>query len=92
MLPNLSLPIVTGIYARGANTIGGFGLVGGWLTIAYHVSDLGLNRPQEAFTNHYHRTGGEGGQGTDLGPDQTDRMGHTVKGGRARRCGKVIRA
>ena len=42
-----------------------FGL--GDITIAYHVSILGLNRPRVAFTNHYHRTEGDGGLGDDLG-------------------------
>ena len=26
-----------------------------WSTKVYHEADLGLNRPQEAFTNTYHR-------------------------------------
>jgi len=39
-------------------------LVGGWFTIAYHVSDLGLNLPCITFTNHYRR---DLGQGIDLG-------------------------
>ena len=45
---------------------GGFGLVGPPFTNAYQSFDLSLNQPQEAFTNHYHRTGGEGGLGDDL--------------------------
>ena len=62
----LPLPILTGILARGAKPIGGFGLVTPRFTIAYHVSDLGQNRPLATFTNHYHRTGGQGGQGIDV--------------------------
>jgi len=62
-----TLPNLTGILARGANTIGGFGLVSRWLTITYQSADLSLSRPGIAFTNHYRRTGGEGGQGVDLG-------------------------
>ena len=66
LLPNLSLPSLTKILARGAKPIGGFGLVGPPFTNRYHRRDLSLNQPQEAFTNHYHRTGGEGGQESDL--------------------------
>jgi len=50
-----TLPNLTGILARDANTIGGFGLVSRWLTIAYQSADLSLSRPGIAFTNHYHR-------------------------------------
>ena len=35
------------------------------LTIPYRTSDLSLNRPQEAFTNHYHRTGDTTHSGLD---------------------------
>ena len=45
MLPNLGLPLLTGSCARGAKVDGGFGLVAGHITIAYHVSDLGQGRP-----------------------------------------------
>ena len=38
-----------------------------WSTNTYHRRDLGRSRPSICFTNHYHRTGGEGGQGDDLG-------------------------
>ena len=58
------LPILTGILARGAKPIGAFGMVVRPLTIAYQLSLLGLSRPGIAFTNHYHRGGG---QGIDLG-------------------------
>ena len=67
LLPDLVLPLLTGSCAHGAKTVGGFGLVRWWLTNAYHVRDLGLNRSGKAFTNHYHRTGGDGGLGDDLG-------------------------
>ena len=53
--PDLSLPMPTKFLARPAKLDGAFGLVGGGITNAYHVADLGLNRPQEAFTNHYRR-------------------------------------
>ena len=52
------LPILTGILARGAKPIGGFGMVVRPLTIAYQLSLLGLSRPGIAFTNHYHREQG----------------------------------
>ena len=52
------LPNITGSCARGANRIGGFGLVGPWLTIPYQVSILGQGRPCVTFTNLYHRDGG----------------------------------
>jgi hypothetical protein len=60
------LPNLTGSCAHDAKPIGAFGLVTMGITIAYHVFDLGLGRPGIAFTNHYHRTGGEGGQATDV--------------------------
>ena len=41
--------------------------MGRCITNAYHSLDLGLDQPQEAFTNHYHRIEGDGGQGDDLG-------------------------
>ena len=59
-----------------------------WSTNAYQPPDLGLSRPSICFTNHYHR---EGGQGIDLGVDQTDRMGRTVKGGVVRWLGSRVR-
>jgi len=49
-----------------------------WSTNAYQSADLGRNPGQNTITNHYHRGGG---QGIDVSVDQTDRMGHTVKGG-----------
>ena len=55
---NVSLPLLTIIYARGAKPIGAFGLVAGGFTILYQASDLGLNLSCTIFTNHYHR--GEG--------------------------------
>ena len=67
MLPNVALPIPTKILASPARSDGAFGLVGGGITIPYHVSLLGLDQPQGTFTNHYHRTGGDGGPGDDLG-------------------------
>ena len=67
MLPNLALPFPTKILAHGAKLDGAFGLVGWGFTNAYQPSDLSLNQPGIAFTNHYHRTGGEGGLGDDLG-------------------------
>jgi len=79
---DLVLPNVTKICARGANTIGVFGLVTRRLTILYHVSILGLSRPGIAFTNHYHRGEGDGGQGTDLGVDLISQVCHTVNGRR----------
>ena len=66
LLPNLSLPLLTGSHAAYAKTLGGFGLVGLVITNAYQSADLALLLSCEAFTNHYHRTGGEGGQGIDL--------------------------
>ena len=41
-----------------------FGLAS--FTTTYHLIDLALGRPSASFTNHYHRTGGEGGQGIDV--------------------------
>ena len=38
-----------------------------WSTNTYQPPDLSLNLPQDTFTNTYHRTGGDGGQGDDLG-------------------------
>ena len=58
-LPNLGLPFPTKILARGANTIGAFGLVTRRLTILYHARDLGLDLPYKTFTNHYHREEGD---------------------------------
>ena len=55
MLPNLALPIPTKIYARDAQTIGGFGLVGPPFTNAYQSPDLSLIQPCRTFTNHYRR-------------------------------------
>ena len=52
------LPIVTGILARGAKPIGGFGLVRPAITITYQSADLGRNLGQNTITNNYHRTGG----------------------------------
>ena len=54
------LPNVTKILARGANAIGGFGLVTLPFTIAYHSADLSRNLPRIAFTNLYHRDEGLG--------------------------------
>ena len=54
------LPILTGICARDAKPDGAFGMVAGPLTIAYQSADLARNQPLGGFTNHYHRTGGEG--------------------------------
>ena len=54
------LPNLTGSCAHDAKPIGGFGLVTPRFTIAYQLSDLGQDRPGNTFTNHYHRTGGEG--------------------------------
>ena len=52
---NLALPIPTKFLAIDAKRLGGFGLVGGGITIPYHVSILGQTRPQETFTKHYRR-------------------------------------
>ena len=65
LLPNLGLPSLTGSCAHDAKTVGAFGLVWWPLTNAYQPPDLGLGRPSICFTNHYHRTGGEGGLGVD---------------------------
>ena len=51
-----------------------------WSTNTYQPPDLGRNPGQNTITNHYRRMEGDGGPGDDLGLDQTDRMGHTVKG------------
>ena len=66
LLPNLGLPFPTKILAHDAKRLGAFGLVGLAITNAYQSRGLSLSQPQEAFTNHYHRTGGEGGLGIDL--------------------------
>ena len=55
---DLALPRLTKIFARGAKTVGAFGLVARWLTILYHDSILALLLPCATFTKHYHR--GEG--------------------------------
>ena len=47
-------------------------------------------RPSVAFTNTYHRIEGDGGLGIDLGQDQTNRMGRTVKGVVVRWCGSMV--
>ena len=60
LLPNLGLPIVTTFLAVKAQSHGGFGLVGGGITIPYHPADLSLIRPCIAFTNHYRRGRGLG--------------------------------
>ena len=52
------LPIPTGSIARGANPIGGFGMVPSLITIAYHMTDLALDLLWLAFTNHYRREEG----------------------------------
>ena len=53
--PNLALPIPTKFLASAAHSIGGFGLVGGGITIPYHPLNLGQNLPRVTFTNHYRR-------------------------------------
>ena len=83
------LPNVTKILARGANAIGGFGLVTPPITTAYHSADLGRNLPCDSFTNLYHR-----GEGDWIKPDTPSRvgeyghsgchMGSMVKGYRSR--------
>ena len=52
---NLSLPTLTISYASDAKTHGGFGLVGGGITIPYQASILGQTLPRVTFTNHYRR-------------------------------------
>ena len=52
---DLSLPFPTGFLARPAKSLGGFGLVGGGITIPYHVSILGQTLPCITFTNLYRR-------------------------------------
>ena len=52
---DLSLPFPTIFLARPAKRDGAFGLVGGGITIPYHVSILGQTRGQNTITNHYHR-------------------------------------
>ena len=54
---DLGLPNLTGFLATDAKRLGGFGLVGLSITIAYHPADLSLNRGQNTITNDYHRTG-----------------------------------
>ena len=61
LLPNLSLPFPTKILAHDAKRLGAFGLVGLVITNRYQSRGLSLSQPQEDFTNHYHRTGGERG-------------------------------
>ena len=56
----VALPFPTRICARGADPIGGFGLVGPPFTNPYQVSDLGWPLPCGTFTNLYHREGGTG--------------------------------
>ena len=48
------------------------------ITIPYHSVDLGLDQPLGTFTNHYHRTGGDGGQGDDLGVGEVVRWPGTM--------------
>ena len=48
-----TLPDLTKICARGANTIGGFGLVTPAITRAYHCADLAGPPLCCAITNHY---------------------------------------
>ena len=50
------LPNVTKICARGADRIGGFGLVTPAITILYHGAILAGNLPQGAFTKHHRLT------------------------------------
>ena len=52
---DLSLPNLTGFLATDAKRDGGFGLVAGGITIAYHVSILSLNLGRNTITNHCHR-------------------------------------
>ena len=54
----------TRFLASPAKTLGGFGLVGGGITIPYHMINLGQTLPRDTFTNHYHRGLG---RGIDLG-------------------------
>ena len=70
----LGLPFPTIFLASPAHSIGGFGLVGGHITIPYHPLNLGQTLPQETFTKYYHR-------GDGLTIDQKHQVGHTVKGG-----------
>ena len=78
LLPKLSLPFPTIFLASPAKTDGGFGLVTVPLTIPYHPLNLGRTLPREAITNHYHRTGGDGGQGDDLGAGEVVRWCGTM--------------
>ena len=57
-IPYQSLPRASISCARGANPLGGFGLVVPGFTTTYHTPDLARNHPSGSFTNHYHRTGG----------------------------------
>ena len=59
------LPILTRFLASPAKRDGGFGLVAGGITIAYHISILGQTFELAAFTNLYHR-------GLDRGIDVSD--------------------
>ena len=52
------LPDPTISLARRAKPIGGFGMVAGLITIAYHMTDLALDLLWLAFTNHYRREEG----------------------------------
>ncbi len=52
---DLSLPNLTGFLATDAKTLGGFGLVGPPITIAYHLINLGQTSGQNTITKHYHR-------------------------------------
>ena len=62
----LPLPILTGSCAHDAEPPWWFWFGPASFTTTYHSFDLGLVRPLATFTNHYHRTGGEGGQGIDV--------------------------
>ena len=52
---DLALPNLTGFLATDAKMLGGFGLVGLPITIAYHVSILGQTSGRNTITNDYHR-------------------------------------
>ena len=58
MYADLGLPSFTIFLASEAKSFGGFGLVGGGITIPYHMINLGQTLPRAVFTNDYHR--GEG--------------------------------
>ena len=66
------------ILARGANTIGAFGLVTGGITILYHETILGLTLPLASFTNHYRRGEGDRVRTHTCGVimEVVDRVGH----------------